>query len=380
MAGPAVAEAHGKHDGARGWHGRSHRTGFVYLDDNTAGTNTIAGFARHADGSLSSLPGSPFAAGGVGLGKGLPSQGAIQVIDNGRFVVAVDAGSNQISVLRIARDGSLRPAEGGPVASGGVEPVSITVHDGLVYVANAGDTAGGSNYTGFTLSHRGRLRPLAGSTVTLPPGSGPGEVLFNGDATKLVGVRVNTSLIDSFTVGWDGRLTAAPGSPYAAQGLGPFGSQFRPTNPNQLFVDNAHNGPQLGTVSAFHDAANGTLSSIGSSPFADQQTAPCWQVISHDGRYLFAMNTGSGEVSSYAIAHDGTLTLLGSVPVSSMAGIGAVDISLSSNGRTLYVNESKTDSVGEFAVHGGNLTELPGSPVPMPAGATPATPAGVTTN
>ena len=29
-------------------------------------------------------------------------------------------------------------------------------------------------------------------------------------------------------------------------------------------------------------------------------------------------------------------------------------------------------AVGEFAVHGGNLTELAGSPVSLPAGATPA--------
>ena len=46
---------------------------------------------------------------------------------------------------------------------------------------------------------------------------------------------------------------------------------------------------------------------------------------------------------------------------------------LSPDGRFLYVNESKISSVGAFAVSGGgNLTELPGSPTPLPAGATPA--------
>ena len=52
---------------------------------------------------------------------------------------------------------------------------------------------------------------------------------------------MGTSQIDSFTVGFGGRLTAAPGSPFPAQGLGPFGSEFRPTDPGQLFVSNAHN-------------------------------------------------------------------------------------------------------------------------------------------
>src|SRR6202042_1741740 len=81
--------------------------GHVYVNDNTAGTNTIAAFDRHADGSLTPEAGSPFAAGGAGTGSGLASQGAIQITDNGRHVVAVDAGSNQISVLRIRSDGSL---------------------------------------------------------------------------------------------------------------------------------------------------------------------------------------------------------------------------------------------------------------------------------
>ena len=37
--------------------------GYTYVNDNTVGANTIAGFARHADGSLTALAGSPFAAG-----------------------------------------------------------------------------------------------------------------------------------------------------------------------------------------------------------------------------------------------------------------------------------------------------------------------------
>lgn len=40
--------------------------GNVYVNDNTTGVNTIAGFARHADASLTPLTGSPFVAGGAG--------------------------------------------------------------------------------------------------------------------------------------------------------------------------------------------------------------------------------------------------------------------------------------------------------------------------
>jgi 6-phosphogluconolactonase len=355
---PGVAAAHDR--GA----------GRVYVDDNTAGANTIAAFARHADGSLSPLPGSPFAAGGAGTGSGLSSQGAIQLTPDGRFLIAVDAGSDQLSVLRVAGDGVPRLVHGGVVGSGGSEPVSVAVHDGLVYVANAGDA--NSNYTGFRLGHDGRLRPIAGSTVPLPAGSQPGDVLFSPDGTRLVGTRVNSSLIDSFGVGRDGRLTAAPGSPFAAQGLGPFGSEFRPTDSSQLFVSNAHDGAGAGTVSAFSDARDGTLSSIAGSPFPNGQTAPCWVEISADGRFLFAVNTASGTISRYSIAPGGALTLLGSTPVGATGGVGAVDARLAPDGRTLYVDESRIAAIGAFAVDGGTLTELSGSPTALPAGATPA--------
>jgi 6-phosphogluconolactonase (cycloisomerase 2 family) len=345
--------------------------GHVYVNDNTAGVNTIGAFNRHANGSLTPEAGSPFAAGGAGTGKGLASQGALQISPDGRFLIAADAGSNQVSVLRILPGGRLRLVPGGVVASGGVLPVSVAVHADLVYVANAG--TGGSNYTGFRLGPGGRLRPVRGSTVALPDGSQPGDVLFNSTGRKLAGTRIGTSLIDSFTVGSAGRLHAAPGSPFKAQGLGPFGSEFRPTNPRQLFVSNAHNpAPASGTVSAFRDSANGTLTPIGASPFADHQTAPCWVEITHDGRFLFTVNTASGTVSRYAIARDGALRLLGSTAVGQGPAAGAVDARLSPDGRHLYVDESATGAVAEFAVHGGSLTLLAGSPAALPAGAAPA--------
>jgi 6-phosphogluconolactonase len=345
--------------------------GHVYVNDNTTGTNTIGAFDTHADGSLTPLAGSPFAAGGAGTGTGLASQGAIQIAPGGRFLLAVDAGSNQISVLQIHRDGWLSSVPGGIVSSGGQKPVSVAISGNLVYVANAG--AGGSNYTGFRLTFLGRLIPIPRSTVPLAASAQAGDVLFNGTGRKLVGAEIGTSLIDSFIVGFNGRLSAAPGSPFPAQGLGPFGSEFRPTNPSQLFVSNAHNvGAGTGTISAFKDAFSGVLTPIAGSPFADNQTAPCWVEITHDGQFLFTVNTGSGEISRYQIAPGGALTLLGSTPVGQTGGVGAVDARLSPDGRFLYVDESRIGAVGTFAVNGGNLTELSTSPTSLPAGATPA--------
>ena len=347
----------------------SNVVGQLYVNDNTVGVNTVAGFDRHADGSLTPISGSPFAIGGAGTGHGVASQGSLQQSADGRYLLAVDAGSNEISVLRIKPHGQLQVAD--VVSSNGRNPVSIAVSGGLVYVANAAATA--PNYTGFTLNAGGHLRAIAGSTVTLPDASQPGDVLFNGDGTKLVGTRVNTSLIDSFTVGANGLLTNAAGSPFAAQGLGPFGSEFRPTNPTQLFVSNAHGGTNNGSVSAFADAADGTLSSIGASPFANNQTAPCWVEISQDGQFLFAINTAVSTISSYSIAANGALTLLGNTTMDAAAH-GPEDARLSPDGTTLWVVDTASNAISGFAVNGGTLTELGSSPT---FGATGAAPTGI---
>jgi hypothetical protein len=87
------------------------------------------------------------------------------------------------------------------------------------------------------------------------------------------------------------------------------------------------------------------------------------------------VNTASGSISSYRIAQDGTLRLLGSTLVSGGKGASAVDARLSTDGRDLYVNETKFGVIGEFAVRGSGLTEFGSVPVSSGAGA-----AGVAVN
>lgn len=354
--------------------------GHVYINDNSAPVNSVAGYDRHADGSLTAIPGSPFAVGGSGTGHADASQGSLERSADGRYLLAVDAGSNEISVLRIKHDGSLKAVVGSPVASNGVDPVSIGVHGDLVYVANAGpgSSPGDTNYTGFRLNPGGHLRAISNSTYVLPNDSKPGQVLFNGDGTKLAGTRIATSEIDSFTVGRGGRLTPAPGSPYLAQafsppqGWGQLGAEFSPTSPNQLFVSDAHTAAGgaafPGLVSSFIDGNDGTLTPVG-APVANDGGASCWVEISHDGRFIFVVNTASASISSYSIGADGTLAFLQSTGPGEL-GAGAEDARLSPDGRTIWVVEAGTNAVAGFTVNGGTLTPL--TSVAGPAGATPS--------
>jgi 6-phosphogluconolactonase len=345
--------------------------GHVYVNNNTAGENTIAGFDRHADGSLTPIDGSPFAAGGAGTGAPFGSAGGLQQTADGRYLLATDPGSNEISVLRVKHDGSLQIAD--VEGSNGIAPVSIAVHGALVYVANGG--AGGSNYTGFRLNGGGHLRPIDGSTYALPDNALPGHVLISPDGGRLVGTRVGPnagpSYLDSFSIGADGRLTAAPGSPFPAQRIGPFGSAFSPIDPDQLFVSNAHDGPGAGSVSVYDVATDGTLTAVAGSPFADNQTAPCWVAISPDGGALFAINTAVPSVSAYSVAANGALSLVASTPFASPSGLRPFDAAVSPDGENLYVVDAGAAKVSVFTVNGTAITELAGSPVAIPGGGAP---------
>ena len=343
--------------------------GHVYTDLNTAHANEVAGFDRHADGSLTPIAGSPFAVGGAGTGAPIGSQGALQFADHGTLLLAVDPGSNEISTLDVAAGGSLSKVA--VASSGGSTPVSLAVAGDQVYVANQGPRH--ADYTGFSLSTAGTLTPEHGTTVRLARDADPGDVVINAGGTRLIGTEVGTSVIDSFTIGSGGALTKAKGSPLAAQGPGPFGSAFDPAHPSRLFVSNAHGGGNAGTVSAFNDGAGGVLSSIGAGPFNDLQTAPCWVAIDPGGSELFAVNTAVPSVSRYAIAGNGTLTLTGTAPFGGpgAAGDGPQDAGLVPGGDALWVVDTKGDALSVFDTAGGHISAARTAPVPLPKGAAP---------
>ena len=50
-----------------------------------------------------------------------------------------DSGSNTIAMFRIHSDGSLEHVLGSPFPSGGIQPVSLALQNGNLYVANAGE-------------------------------------------------------------------------------------------------------------------------------------------------------------------------------------------------------------------------------------------------
>ena len=129
---------------------------------------------RERPAASSGAPGA-VSTGGAGTGGGLGNQGAVFLSQNEKWLLAVNAGSDSISAFAVDRDG-LRLTD--VVPSGGVRPVSITEHHGIVYVLNAGS----DTITGFTLDRDGRLAPLAALDARVGGvGTAPAQVGFSPD-------------------------------------------------------------------------------------------------------------------------------------------------------------------------------------------------------
>src|SRR5699024_2823568 len=80
--------------------------GWLYTQTNDPAGNTVQRFARGADGTLAPAGACP--TGGVGLATLGGRQGAVQLSGDGRYLYAVNAGSDTVSVFRADRR-DLRP-------------------------------------------------------------------------------------------------------------------------------------------------------------------------------------------------------------------------------------------------------------------------------
>ena len=315
----------------------------VYTLTNQVAGNAVAVFARAGDGTLTAA--GSFSTGGAGTGAGLGSQGAVTLSNDGRLLFAVNAGSNDVSVFRVDPQGLSLLSR---TPSGGTLPTSVTVSRNVVYVLNTG---GAGNISGFTVGSTGGLTPIAGSTKSLSTAAaGPAEVSFSPDGRELVVTEKGTSLLDVYPVDKNG--VAGERTSYTSAGGTPFGFAFGPRN--LLFVSEA---AAPGSASSYAVNKEGNLQVI-SGAVLTHHGAPCWAVVTADGRFGFTGN-GSGSVSGFSIAPDGAIRLLGDGGAA-VIGSGVNDIALSANSRYLYVLQTG----GAQAIHAfriqddGSLTAL----------------------
>jgi 6-phosphogluconolactonase (cycloisomerase 2 family) len=340
VAIPGVATAH---DGI---------AGYVYTETNASGGNAILGFA-HSDGGALSAIGS-FPTNGLGTGGALATQGEVILAGDGRWLLGVNAGSNDITVFRVRDDGRLDFSD--RVSAMGTDPVSVTAHDELVYVLDAG---GSGNIAGFRLDD-GKLQFLAGSTRPLSGvATNPAEVAFSTSGRFLVVTERATNMLDTYKVSSSGLA----GSPITTASSGPVPYGFAFDNRNHPIVSEAANS----TLSSYRLSSSGATVISASVPTGG--LAACWIAVTPNGRWAFDTNAHGGTISSFAVHSNGSIALAHSVAANTGAGSTPLDLQVSSDGRFLYVNEAGAHVIGGYQIDaGGTLVAVPGAPV-LPAGA-----------
>ncbi len=317
---------------------RSERyAGAVYTATNDAVSNSVLVFHRKVDGSL--VPGGSFDTGGQGTGSGLGNQGALALSQGDRWLFVVNAGSSEVSAFEVTRDGLELTDK---VSSGGIQPISLTVHGDLLYVLNAG---GEGNISGFEVSRRGKLTPLAGSIQPLSgAGSGPAQVAFGPWGHILVVTEKNTNQILTYTVDRNG-LASGP-MVHASSGMTPFGFAFGKRG-TLLVTEAAGGAPAASSVSSYRVHLNGDLDVITASA-PTNQTAACWVVVTPGGRFAFTSNTPNDSLSTYRVRFDGEIELKDTTAAA--AGSQPLDSALTNGSRYLYVLNSGNGSLGAFRV------------------------------
>lgn len=327
----------------------SHGDKFVYVMSNKNPHNSIIQYSRMDNGSLVWL--REVATGGSGTGPNgadpLGSQDSLILSGDGHFVLAANAGSNEVSVLGVNQERLVWLSK---TRSGGDFPNSITISGDLVYVLNS--KGGTPNVTGFRLDVNGMLHWIA--TVPLPAAMAGNDVRFAPDGSELLVAVAATNQILIFPVAANG-VAAAP-VPEASAGAQPFGIRFG-HNETALVSEAA------GSLSSYQLAGANALNTV-SGAVSDTQAATCWISVTRDGKSALVSNTGSGTLSSFAIDVNGNVTLMDAVAAN--PGGAPIDSALSDDGRFLYVDDSVQGKVRIFRVEGGNL--MPTGTVSVSAG------------
>jgi 6-phosphogluconolactonase len=352
--------------------------GAVYVMNNEASDNVIVKLNRDKNGLLTRA--GEFSTGGLGSGPAplpvrfggpgpgplpLDSQDALISARNGRFLIAVNAGSNDISVMAVAKDGLLLIDK---ASSGGIYPVSVAFHNGLVYVINLGGvpTLDGSpgipTMTGFSLDENGKLNSIPGSTRVIGDfGSGPADVVFSANGHFLVVTLRAADLIAVFPVTEDGIAGDEVLSP--SNNLDPFGMEF--THDGVLVVaEGVDSGPRNpspdgSSASSYRIRPDGTLETI-SSAVPTHQTAACWVRFSKNQKFAYVVNSASNSISTFSISPHGDLTL--KIKVAATTGLpfsAPIDEAVTPNGKFLYVDSPLIGSLRAFRIEAdGNLTAI----------------------
>ena len=313
---------------------------FTYVVNDTS-PNSISAYSVDGDGLLTELPGSPFATGGSSNFNHHPNA----VVSCGAYLYAANTISGDISGFFVEADGTLTTITGSPFAQTGVVSLSCdedflfaTTFDDSVSrfsiaddggLALLGTTAAASATLGTTVDREANRLFVAGLPNAINVydidaagdlSAVPGSPFMHGGENHSVSVSPDGAFAASeasggvriWSVAANGALAEVAGSPFADTTGCPVNGLAWAPDGSRLFV--GHRDCTPGQISVYDVAGSGALSQVAGSPFASGGNDTVGLAVSPNGDRLFATHLLTSSTSVFDISDTGALAQVAGSP------------------------------------------------------------------
>ena len=333
-------------------------TAFAYVSNS--GPGTVSAFSISSTGAISTVSGSPFTAGAGAEFMAFDPAHKLLFVSN--------QNSNNLSEFSVnSATGMLSPVPGSPFGTG-TRPTGVAVDPGGRFVFVANQAAG--SIAVFSIGPGGTLAPVAGSPF---PAASPFGLTANPSGTVLYASNFPDSsvsdlnTVSAFSINANGALTPISGSPFAdASSSTGFASVIGLlADPSGKFVFAADHMAES-VVSFRVNATTGALTPVSALPAPASSCGtschhnPLRLAVDPADKFIYWTNVQNGTVSAFDI-NNGNLAAIAETPT----GSHPFGLALDPTGQFLYVVNKADNTIAGFSVNLGNgvLTALPGFPV-----------------
>jgi 6-phosphogluconolactonase (cycloisomerase 2 family) len=263
----------------------------------------------------------------------MSSEQDLQIDATGKWLLALNNDSNDVTVFAIEADGSLVMAPGSPFATGAT-PMKIAVHPTLpaFYVSHAGDNTIGT----FRIGPDGSLSSIQVTTV---PGfsrdlavEAQGRFLYVADMSNGV---------QGYGIADDGSLTHLPGSPYSFASSRPYEIEIDSRSSRVLVLD-LDNG-----LASFSIGESGALTLVPGSPVPVGGFSHTL-AVSGDDRFAYVGFPVDGRILAYGLTPAGLPALLDPSPLTSFPSLNQLHVPAGTN--QLYATTREARTVQAFSI------------------------------
>ncbi len=334
----------------------------VYVSNSPNSANgSLAAFNGGEDGVLTTLPGSPFAAGEDTTG--------VAVSPDARYVYVANTGDDAVGGYKIKPDGSLKAL--GATSVNGNQPTGLgfTPDGKFLLATNRDSTDAAPSISVLSVAGDGALTIVPSSPVGIGIWD-PRAVVVSPDGRFVyvtgrrgpIGPPASNAdtAIAALTISPDGSLHTISGSPLFLPGqVNSFGASLTPDG-DHMYVAQP-NGDKIHGLNL--NQTTGAPTVMAGSPFQAAGDSPIELAVEPDGDQLWVTEAFGKSVEGFAIdSTSGSLTQ----DVDPVTVAGQTDgIAISPDGAFLY-NSLLADpgAVEGFAINGAGLLPLDGTPFP----------------